>query len=46
MAEFDYGVVKDPTIFQQNRLDAHSDHEFYDSEGQFIDMKDETDSNI
>ncbi|SDB45551.1 beta-galactosidase [Pseudobutyrivibrio sp. YE44] len=32
MTEFNYGIVKDPTIFQQNRLDAHSDHEFYDSE--------------
>ena len=32
MTEFNYGIVKDPTIFQQNRLDAHSDHEFYNSE--------------
>ena len=23
---FDYSIVKDPKIFQQNRLDAHSDH--------------------
>ena len=33
MNEFNYSIVKDPTVFQQNRLPAHSDHEFYDSEG-------------
>ncbi|QFJ54115.1 glycoside hydrolase family 2 TIM barrel-domain containing protein [Pseudobutyrivibrio xylanivorans] len=33
MSEFNYAIVKDPTIFQQNRLEAHSDHEFYDGEG-------------
>ncbi len=32
MAEFNYSIVKDPRIFQQNRLKAHSDHEYYDSE--------------
>lgn len=32
MSEFNYEIVKDPTIFQQNRLPAHSDHEFYDSD--------------
>lgn len=32
MDEFDYSIVKDPRVFQQNRLPAHSDHEFYDSE--------------
>ncbi|MCR5416854.1 MAG: DUF4981 domain-containing protein [Pseudobutyrivibrio sp.] len=32
MSEFNYSIVKDPRIFQQNRLEAHSDHEFYDSE--------------
>ncbi len=32
MAEFKYEIVKDPTIFQQNRLAAHSDHEYYDNE--------------
>lgn len=26
MQGFDYSIVKDPEIFQQNRLDAHSDH--------------------
>lgn len=32
MSEFNYSIVKDPRIFQENRLTAHSDHEFYDSE--------------
>ena len=32
MQVFDYNIVKDPTIFQQNRLPAHSDHEFFGSE--------------
>ena len=32
MAEFNYSIVKNPTIFQENRLNAHSDHEYYDSE--------------
>lgn len=33
MAEFDYNIVKNPEIFMQNRLAAHSDHEYYkDSE--------------
>jgi beta-galactosidase len=31
MKEFDYGIVKDPEIFQENRLKAHSDHEYYRS---------------
>ena len=31
MSEFDYSIVKDPEIFQQNRLPAHSDHRFYES---------------
>lgn len=32
MSEFNYNIVKNPKIFQENRLPAHSDHEFYDSE--------------
>ena len=32
MSEFNYEIVKDPKIFQENRLEAHSDHEFYDSD--------------
>ncbi|SEA46884.1 beta-galactosidase [Pseudobutyrivibrio sp. ACV-2] len=32
MAEFNYEIVKNPRIFQENRLDPHSDHEYYDSE--------------
>ena len=31
MTEFNYDIVKDPEIFRQNRLDAHSDHEYYGS---------------
>ncbi len=31
MSQFDFNIVKDPTIFQQNRLPAHSDHEWYTS---------------
>jgi len=31
-SEFDYKIVKDPRIFQENRIDPHSDHEYYDSE--------------
>ncbi len=29
---FDYSIVKDPKIFQENRIEPHSDHEYYDSE--------------
>ena len=29
MSEFDYGIVRDPEIFEQGRLPAHSDHEWY-----------------
>lgn len=31
MPEFDYSIVADPEIFEQNRLDAHSDHRYYES---------------
>lgn len=31
MAEFRYSIVKDPEIFMENRLIAHSDHEYYSS---------------
>ena len=33
MSEFDYGIVKNPEIFEENRLPAHSDHEWYSCEG-------------
>ena len=33
MSEFKYSIVKDPTIYMQNRLNPHSDHEFYSNEG-------------
>ncbi len=29
MAKFDERIVKNPEIFQENRLNAHSDHEWY-----------------
>lgn len=29
MQEFDYNIVKNPEIFEQNRLEAHSDHVAY-----------------
>lgn len=29
---FDYSKVKDPTFFSENRVPAHSDHDFYASE--------------
>ena len=31
MNKFDYTIVKDPKIFEQGRLCAHSDHEWYRS---------------
>ena len=31
MNEFDFGIVKNPEIFEQNRLPAHSDHICYAS---------------
>lgn len=33
MDNFDHNIVKDPEIFEQNRLPAHSDHEWYRSTG-------------
>lgn len=32
MSEFDSNKVKEPTYFQENRLEAHSDHIYYASE--------------
>ncbi len=32
MRKFDYSIVQNPEIFQQNRLSAHSDHEFFSEE--------------
>ncbi|MDB8711099.1 glycoside hydrolase family 2 TIM barrel-domain containing protein [Mediterraneibacter gnavus] len=31
MKTFDYNLVKDPTYFQDNREDAHSDHSYYET---------------
>ena len=31
MSGFDYGKVKDPEYFQENRVEAHSDHKYYAS---------------
>lgn len=33
MAEFRYSIIKDPEIFMENRLPAHSDHLYYGNEG-------------
>ena len=27
--KFDYGKIKDPAFFAQNRVKAHSDHHYY-----------------
>lgn len=32
MSEFRLSIIKDPRIFEENRLPAHSDHEWYTSE--------------
>lgn len=34
MGEFDFSIVKNPEIFQQNRLNAHSDHICYKNEAE------------
>lgn len=34
--EFDYNIVKNPEIFMQNRMDAHSDHVCYRTENERI----------
>ena len=43
MQKFDFEIVKNPEIFQQNRLEAHSDHEYYGDftikYGEFSDFK-------
>ncbi len=31
MKEFDFSIVRNPEVFQENRLSAHSDHRFYQS---------------
>ena len=33
---FDYSIVKDPEIFMENRMEAHSDHTIYESEEAFL----------
>lgn len=32
MAEFRYSIIKNPEIFMEKRLQAHSDHAYYRSE--------------
>ena len=32
MAEFRYSIIKNPEIFMEKRLPAHSDHAYYRSE--------------
>ncbi len=43
MQKFDFEIVKNPEIFQQNRLEANSDHEYYGDftikYGEFSDFK-------
>lgn len=39
MSEFDFGIVKNPEIFQQNRLAAHSDHICYASEYELMEQE-------
>ena len=34
---FEYDKVKDPTYFEENRIAAHSDHKWYDSEQAYLD---------
>ena len=34
MSEFRYEIVKDPEIFQENRMPAHSDHDYFRSEAE------------
>lgn len=34
--EFDYGKIKDPAFFGENRVKAHSDHKYYADEADFI----------
>ncbi|MDO4299489.1 MAG: glycoside hydrolase family 2 TIM barrel-domain containing protein [Lachnospiraceae bacterium] len=36
MGNFDYGRVKDPEFFCENRMAAHSDHRFYASEREAV----------
>ncbi len=32
MKNFDYGILSNPEVFKENRIEAHSDHEWYSSE--------------
>ena len=31
MSEFNYNIVRNPEVFQENRLPAHSDHQYFDN---------------
>ncbi|MBQ2088719.1 MAG: beta-galactosidase, partial [Lachnospiraceae bacterium] len=37
MRNFQYSIVSDPEIFQENRMEAHSDHEFFSNEDAVFD---------
>ena len=37
MRNFQYSIVSDPEIFQENRMEAHSDHEFFSNEDAVLD---------
>ena len=38
MKQFDYAMVKDPEYFRDGRLDAHSDHVYYASEEEAVEI--------
>ena len=40
MGEFDLSIVKNPRIYEQNRLAAHSDHEAYSNYRELCDGSD------
>ena len=39
MQKFDYSIIKNPEIFEQNRLNAHSDHKYYANECDLVEGK-------
>lgn len=36
MTMFDYNKIKNPEIFMENRLPAHSDHEYYKDDSELL----------
>ncbi len=39
MQKFDYGMIKNPEFFAQNRVEAHSDHKYYANECDLVEGK-------